>query len=106
MVTARLLRLLPSTALVTCAALVVALAQKNRSLAQAYRDLGRRAVLPYAGYEMPTFTTTTLAGAGAPFCSPALAPGGSGLFCLSTTLPHPSPAPPPGGHCTPEPPWH
>src|SRR5260370_39896736 len=63
MVTARLLRLLPSTALVTCAALVVVLAQKNRSLAQAYRDLRQRAMLPYAGYEVPAFTTTTLAGA-------------------------------------------
>src|SRR5260370_3247654 len=87
MVTARLLRLLPSTALVTCAALVVVLAQKNRSLAQAYRDLMQRAMLPYAGYEVPAFTTTTLAGARVTIGQPNRPLGRPVLMHLSSTIP-------------------
>src|SRR5260370_19395656 len=88
MVTARLLRLLPSTALVTCAAIVVVLAQKNRSLAQAYRDLRQRAMLPYAGYEVPAFTTTTLAGARGTIGQTNRPEGRQGLFILTTTCPY------------------
>jgi peroxiredoxin len=88
MVTARLLRLLPSAALVTCAALLVVLAQKNRSLAQAYRDLRRRAVLPYAGYEVPAFTTTSLAGARVTIGHTDRPEGRQVLFILTTTCPY------------------
>ncbi len=58
----RIQRLLAPLALAAAAVLVVVLANENRTLHEQVLNARRREILPYAGFVVPAFGTTTLSG--------------------------------------------